>query len=347
LRCGDEPTDELIAEVESDILVRRRPESFGYHRIDLVSETNLLANGVTSDTALGGCMDRDELGLSEDWFLHVLGDLDALVTNVPGFDALIVLFNSEIGRANAAIDVATDPGLRLGHERTIRMGLHHDAKVLTHELGHVLFGLGDEYADSDAAYVEESRYVTSTLDPLVVTPNLSLEASGAKWQTLVEGARPGGRRYGSGIYHPTEHCRMSTTEADRFCPVCEHRIELVLALFAEADINDGPPRCGIEMDQPADEVSGAFDLQLSGFDLNGVRMDRYSVDGKDLLPVFTATAAACPPHCFVYDANPHHGFALGTFDGDRLGPGPHQMSLRCVDALGLGSESSITIDVRP
>jgi hypothetical protein len=102
-----------------------------------------------------------------------------------------------------------------------------------HELGHVAFGLADEYDD-------EVRDFRPDFEPR--EPNVTLDPSGAKWKGLWEdppglvpnpvrtGAQPtpvpgvgtfeGARYCRTGIYRPAFTCRMRDLQSP-FCPVCE------------------------------------------------------------------------------------------------------------------------------
>jgi hypothetical protein len=119
------------------------------------------------------------------------------------------------------------------------------AKVYVHEFGHLLLGLGDEYAE-DGAY--------NDMYPPGVEPweaNLTtLVDFDRKWKAMLEEGTPvptppdparpgklgvyeGGGYAGKGVYRPWQDCLMRTLRGEEFCPVCTRAIVQQIHFYAE------------------------------------------------------------------------------------------------------------------
>jgi len=159
--------------------------------------------------------------LTDDLWLSVDGRRARALAEglVEGVDVIVVLLDSFLGRANA--DGGEPPIVRINTE--------DGGRTLTHELGHALFGLGDEYGEVPACFDDSPSDLATEHDPFLTVANLSLDPDGTKWADLVEGAREGGMRYDRCVYHPTDRCRMLNRDDDRFCPVCDDAIRRTLA----------------------------------------------------------------------------------------------------------------------
>lgn len=96
------------------------------------------------------------------------------------------------------------------------------SKVLVHELGHAIWGLGDEYFSPG-----DTCNLTPEMTDADLPPNLSI--AGAKWQHLIDAGIVGKPVDGgwmgcaNGIVHPTATCKMLDNTSD-FCVVCEEAI---------------------------------------------------------------------------------------------------------------------------
>lgn len=299
---------ELIEQLADDKngIIAVAPQLFNYHRIDLPAER-----------AFAGCLRNDEAGLSDTPFLS-LDSRAALFTaraNVPEADVVVVMFDTAYGRASAS----------KGGTRLILMNRADGDRVLTHELGHALFDLGDEYSETDACLVEAPplAHVVGPNDH-VDTPNLSRDPAGAKWAHLVRGARPGGGRYGDCIYHPTDACRMKRSEDARFCAVCRDEIYRVLTNRA-AGTNAGPPVSSLGTDQDPHAVHGILGLEAMCFDRDHPLTYTLRVDGDD---VFTHSTEAR---------------MLGNRYPLTLTPGVHSIEAECRDADGLVSTAAMLV----
>ncbi len=126
--------------------------------------------------------------------------------------------------------------------------LHSMAEmVLTHELGHGIGGLADEYVDEKLSYSELHRTEYEPLEPNIT----NLVNFDSKWKHLLPEGTPvptpdakvprtengplgvyEGAGYSSkGVYRPVMHCMMR--DYAPFCPVCRQRLEAVIGLYTK------------------------------------------------------------------------------------------------------------------
>jgi hypothetical protein len=310
---------DLVAEMmrDNDSLLRRRPGLFRFHAVLAASATHDLDNPDLQDTLLGGCFQRDTLVAG-----RPLLDADSWAARelaralVPGAAATVILFNTTHGRANAY--------LRGG---SLRVNLVDDGRVLTHELSHALVGLQDEYAESDQCLpgaMGEWKWGASNVpgeqvDEFFDIPNLTRDSSGAKWGGS---AREGGARYASCVYHPTDHCRMQDSAED-YCPVCAAAVERFLD--HHAGHNDGPPHCGLRLNQDPGAITEAVYLPETQ-DLDRPVTFTVSLDGNELA----------------------HGAGVSWIGDSQVSAallrnGGSQLRLDCTDAGGLTSHATLTL----
>jgi hypothetical protein len=116
------------------------------------------------------------------------------------------------------------------------------ADIVTHELGHGLFGLADEY---------ETPRVNGTCS---AGPNVATSArlESLPWVDMVNttelptspmasfgtiGAFEGGGSCSAGRYRPTHNCMMRTLGAS-VCPVCRREVARTMATLAPLDSDD-------------------------------------------------------------------------------------------------------------
>jgi hypothetical protein len=219
----------LIDALEHDDngIVAIDPALFNYHWIAL--------DGVN----LGGCYSDDTSNGPGPWVEadEAAAELAARA-NAPDVDVVVTIVNLPFGRAHAELRSA----LAITRPTAIVLGDADDERTLTHELGHALFSLADEYVDLDGCAPDFALANATATDDLPAIANASYDPAGTKWADLVHGARPGGARYACGLYHPTDDCRMRDQYAGAFCPVCLHAIRTELAR-RRAGGDDGPPTC--------------------------------------------------------------------------------------------------------
>lgn len=125
--------------------------------------------------------------------------------------------------------------------------LHSMAEmVLTHELGHGIGGLADEYVDEELSYADLHRTHYEPLEPNIT----NLVDFDSKWKRLLKKGTPvptpenrkvartengplgvyEGAGYSTkGVYRPAMHCMMR--DYAPFCPVCSERLEAVIGLY--------------------------------------------------------------------------------------------------------------------
>lgn len=213
-------------------------ECFNVWRINVASaESGIddLANNVRVDTAFGVRLGVSAFG--EARRLLYSEDPAAIyeaAAYAPDFDNIVVLVNHP-GPAGAAFGDFTLVSIAGGF-----------AQVVTHELGHNIGGLGDEYpcyrcdgSDNGRAYIGA--------EPEKPNLTINLSRSDGKWSDLIDPSTPiptvfdeppgvvglweGGGYYASGIYRPRNNCHMGSDTIHPFCPVCERHLESALADF--------------------------------------------------------------------------------------------------------------------
>jgi hypothetical protein len=90
--------------------------------------------------------------------------------------------------------------------------------ALVHELGHALYGLGDEYVERQETLPPER---SGEVAPFA---NLSVDPSGARWRAVTSSVVEGGAGWAHGVYHAELRCRMNATDEPSFCSVCRAAI---------------------------------------------------------------------------------------------------------------------------
>ncbi len=307
-----ELVDQLTA--DGDGIVGRDPTLFNFHRLDLVGEGTEVES-----RPLRSCV--SDLGGESSWFL--VGDdarVERAAANAPAVDLLVVIVAGSGGSRGPA-------GRTVLGTNIVRMSDDVSHRVLTHEMGHALIGLGDEYVELDRRHYLADRYERWTSNPL--PPNLSLSPEG-DWGGLVTGAIEGGGRYARGVYRPTNRCRMLDAHSDvQFCPVCSAAIDLVLR--SRRGTSDGPPRCGLAIGP--EQASGHRDLLYFGRDGDGLSALTATVDGMPLpevdLSAFQPLAARLPV----------------WFEIESGTTGSNEVSVTCTD--GREERGAATLGLRP
>jgi hypothetical protein len=123
---------------------------------------------------------------------------------------------------------------------------HESAKVMIHELGHGLAGLGDEYYSPAVSYSDFFDLETEPWHPNITT----LVNFGSKWKKLIDSSIPvptpakskyenvtglfeGAGYSAKGIFRPAMNCRMKSNEAEGFCEVCNLSIEKTVNFYSK------------------------------------------------------------------------------------------------------------------
>ena len=301
----------LVEELSNDrdTIVGRDPGLFNFHRVDLVTATSDVES-----RPLRSCV-------TEDGGAYFAGGDDLRVAraaaNAPDVDLVVVITaGSSESRGNAGQSVFGTDVIRMRHENSYRM--------LTHEMGHALVGLGDEYVDFERRHYLADKYETWTGNPL--PPNLSLSPD-EDWGGLVEGAVEGGGRFAYGVYRPTNRCLMLDSEAE-FCPVCSAAIDDVIT--ARRGRLDGPPRCGLAVGHGVE--GGPREVAFYGRDGNGLRFLSFGVDGQEPIQNDLANFRPLAPRLPVW-------FEIGS----SLGEDATTVSVTCVDDGGETSTSTLDL----
>ena len=246
-------------------LVEQGPDVFHFWRVDVPSSSIEVDDDVLTNTPLGAhlgppdnCVGRPLIRALEDRFALALdkavlasaedeandrlwqwgpddagvGDLredeidrwphTAQVPLTSWRATFVLLSNRSSGRANAT------PG------GNVRLSSHDSADVLAHELGHALFGLGDEYTEFSTCDVPASNALACgppadvSEVTLLETPNTSTFHDGSKWFDDVDGSTPGGNRWPCHA-HPTGSCLMLDGTGP-LCPVCSSAVAERIAM---------------------------------------------------------------------------------------------------------------------
>jgi hypothetical protein len=117
--------------------------------------------------------------------------------------------------------------------------------VFTHEFGHGLAFLADEYYTSDVAYNDFYPLNIEPLEPNITT----LVNFDSKWKDMVDRDTPvptpdiskykskvgvfeGGGYVAKGVYRPMEDCSMKTATVNNFCPVCKRAIQQIIDFYS-------------------------------------------------------------------------------------------------------------------
>lgn len=213
--------------VHGDGFVTWAPELFHFWRVDLPSETASVDDDVRTDTPLAAHLSFDASCASGE-FLEVHDGRAELVARTarlvvegePGDEALatrelalVSVVRGSLGRAN-------------GGDFRVRISDLDSTDVLRHELGHALFGLGDEYTEFQQCpwqlpddHVLRGPSPDVSEERLLAVPNLTRVEDPAKWLGAAPAVEDGGGRWPC-LNHPTQSCLM-LGEGSAFCPVCE------------------------------------------------------------------------------------------------------------------------------
>jgi len=113
-----------------------------------------------------------------------------------------------------------------------------DPDAFVHELGHALFGLGDEYGEYEGALPSSAHW------EIALTPNLTTDPSGARWKHIIDSVVEGGGYYSIGVYRPEEKCRMRESRSEKFCAVCAHSIRGVGTVRVPSEARITSPAAG-------------------------------------------------------------------------------------------------------
>lgn len=117
-------------------------------------------------------------------------------------------------------------------------------QIASHELGHGLVGLADEYYNNADAITYYYNLDKEPWEPNITTL-VNFESKWKHWvgkQTPIPtprtskyanklGAFEGGAYQSKGIYSPKQDCKMKSNNTKVFCPVCQEAIRKVMGLY--------------------------------------------------------------------------------------------------------------------
>lgn len=160
--------------------------------------------------------------------------LNDIAQNAP-FDAILVMCNTKKYGGGGIYNLYA----------TTCVDCEDFAFVMTHELGHSINGLADEYYSSE---VSVENYYPTNIEPW--EPNITtLVAFEKKWKNMVDketpiptpvegfrdkvGAFEGGGYQTEGVYRPVVSCSMKDIQYNHFCPVCSRAIRTMMSFYCK------------------------------------------------------------------------------------------------------------------
>lgn len=225
----------------SDILITYAPfdefadriNTWAVEAVSAESGTDIPGEGIYRNTALNSSFYTFDLARYLTTFdITAVNDYAAVVPH----DNIVVLINSERYGGGGMYNYYN--GTTSDHMLT--------PQVFTHEFGHGLAGLADEYYSSAVAYDE---FYPLSIEPW--EPNITTMVDfDSKWKGMIKKSTPtptpaeekysmtiglfeGGGYSAKGIFRPQLDCRMKSNEADAFCAVCQDALRRVLKYYTE------------------------------------------------------------------------------------------------------------------
>lgn len=229
----NEKVNEALAALQQTPPYSQHMQSFNIWKVNVLSAEPGIdhpSTGIVKNTALDCTFGNPANGSAERCITSASPDKCITAANyAPAYDAIIVLVNEKDpgGCASGMVFCTISEGF---------------AAVITHELGHTIGGLADEYT----CYVcngsdNNRRYVYTEPSEVNITTNITL--STLKWKNLVQQHTPiptmndipagvvgcfeGGYYHATGIFRPQFKCHMRSTDAP-FCAVCSRQIGMIL-----------------------------------------------------------------------------------------------------------------------
>ena len=200
--------------------------AFNIWRVNVISAQSGIdhpKDGVSKNTALNCSYGNPAAGQAERCiFSSTPANCYAAAAYAPAFDAIFVLVNDmqSGGCAGDLVFSSTEAGF---------------SSIITHELGHKIGGLADEYNCYLCDGSDDNRTYAG-IDP--TEPNLTnnLNRSTTKWASLINASTPlpttsdnpagvvglfaGGGYFENAIFRPQQNCQMRNLTA--FCAVCRN-----------------------------------------------------------------------------------------------------------------------------
>ncbi len=262
----DKLTVALIS--DSRTILSRAGQLVNIHKVELLSNSS-----EPRDRVLRSCTDdRDGSKFSAGDDFRVV----RAAANAPDADLIIVLVN----RTGEWREGVSEPAYGAP---IVRIGKNILPAIVSHEMGHILLALADEYVELDGVAPMSAVLAQTTSRG---QPNLSLSVD-ESWGGLVQGAVEGGGRFAKGFFRPTNSCVMNDLyTAKEFCPVCANQLDEMIS--GREGSQSGAPICGIWVYQNGSgRVGGVVDGGSKGVtyfasDPNGVRFTTLYVNGQVL-----------------------------------------------------------------
>jgi hypothetical protein len=248
----DRNVDALVRSLLGSDLWQEHRDLFNIYRLRVTSEQaghDILDHSyepvLQRDTALNTFVhDAGETGFR---LVADAGTVQQYINRYAPFaNTQVVLVNQplSIGRPNSYIMT------RGGSKATLA-----SSYILSHELGHKLGLLDDEYVELTETFAGAERdwvnVTTASEREQIPWHDMIADDRQLPSQALTPGVGlyEGAYYHPAGIYRPTEHCTMSGGE--RFCPVCRRQLTLRLAGFADQALG------AVELKAPKG-VAGSF-----------------------------------------------------------------------------------------
>lgn len=195
------------------------PGLFNFHVVTVISATTDVTDADQSDTALGMSVGGP----------YITSDSSRVITaalNAPDVDLTIAIGNGS-GRANANYPT----GLASGG--SVRLGSSY--APISHELGHALIHLTDEYVEAGLCTSTPSEAV------MVSERNVTTDPSCLKFSTTAGAGCVQGARYcATGAYRSASSCLMASSGNTTPCPVCRRAI-LETLLEKQSNVDRAEP----------------------------------------------------------------------------------------------------------
>ena len=270
------------------------PGVYNFHVVQVVSATNDVFDSDLTDTALG-------MNVSGPYINADGSRVATAALNAPDVDVVIAIARGT-GRANAFYPS------QLASGSTVRIG---DPSPISHELGHALIHVADEYLESGLCF-NPGEGITLT------ERNVTADATCTKFATTPGSVCTQGARYcASSMYRSAGACLMSSSGNSAPCPVCRKAIRDTLV----------EKKTGVDQADPWALVAAPF----AGSTVTGTVRLRANVYDDYFRPT---TVAFVVDGVFVGSAVAATTSAELDLDTTTLADGPHTLRLYPDDAAG-------------
>ncbi|MEO1267810.1 MAG: Ig-like domain-containing protein [Myxococcota bacterium] len=262
----------VIREEQADTTIYPAVEEvYNFHIVDVVSESTDVTNDDTQDTPLGMRVQGFGFIAANNYYASLAA------ANAPDVDVVYAIANATGGRANANYPSSLTTG---GSVRMSRSTVH-----ATHELGHAVFRLADEYTEDSACNASNTEAGLVSLRNVTRDPQCGKFAN-APGSDCVEG----NYYCRMGHYRAASQCVMRSSGNNAPCPVCRGAIEeMLLARRTGGDFGD--PWAVVLQPTQDQVVSGVIDVRVHASDYFGSSMVVIlELDGRPLEPLEALTS---------------------------------------------------------